>query len=80
MAAAQAEYRWQLRPRWIVAAFAGVTQVAEKFGHFNLDDDLYAGGVGVRFVVEPKNGVTLRVDYAVGADDGAPYVSAGEAF
>jgi hypothetical protein len=31
-------------------------------------------------IVEPKNGVTLRVDYGVGKDEGALYVSVGEAF
>ena len=80
MAAAQVEYRWQFHPRWIIAAFAGVAQVAPNFGDFDLDGNLYAGGVGVRFVVEPKNGVTLRVDYGVGEDEGAVYVSVGEAF
>ncbi len=66
MAAVQAEYRWQIRPRWIAAAFAGAAQVGGAFGDFALDDNLYSGGVGLRFVGEPKNGVTLRVDYAVG--------------
>ncbi len=80
MAAAQAEYRWQLHPRWIVAAFAGVAQVAPEFGDFDIDENLYAGGAGVRFVVAPRNGVTLRVDYAVSEDEDALYVSVGEAF
>lgn len=80
MAAAQAEYRWQLRPRWILAAFAGAAQVGPEFGSFDLDENLYAGGVGLRFVVEPKNGVTLRIDYGIGNDEGALYVSVGEAF
>lgn len=80
MAAAQAEYRWQFRPRWIAAAFAGVAQVAPEFGDFAMSENLYAGGIGLRFVVEPKNGVTLRVDYAVGKDEDAIYVSVGEAF
>ena len=80
MAAAQAEYRWQLHPRWILAAFAGAAQVAQDFGDFELDENLYSGGVGVRFVVEPKNSVTLRIDYAIGEDEDAFYVSVGEAF
>ncbi|HZF14594.1 MAG TPA: BamA/TamA family outer membrane protein [Steroidobacteraceae bacterium] len=80
MAAAQAEYRWQVRPRWILAAFAGIAEAAPKFGDFSLDETLYSGGVGVRYVVEPKNGVTLRVDYAQGKDEGTLYVSVGEAF
>ena len=50
--------------------FAGVAQVGENFGAFELRENLYAGGVGLRFVVEQKNGVTLRVDYGVGKDGG----------
>jgi hypothetical protein len=34
----------------------------------------------VRFIVEPKNSVTLRFDYGIGKDEGAIYVSVGEAF
>ena len=55
-------------------------QVGSGFGHFTAAENLYAGGVGVRFVVEPKNGVTVRVDYGVGKDQGALYVGVGEAF
>ncbi|MCU0253540.1 MAG: outer membrane protein assembly factor [Acidobacteria bacterium] len=80
MAATQAEYRWQVGRRWILAAFGGVTQVAQDFGGFTLDGNLYAGGAGVRFVVEPKNGVTLRADYAWGEGERALYISVGEAF
>lgn len=80
MAALQAEYRWQLHRRWIVAAFGGATQVAPHFGDFTLDEILYAGGAGLRFVVEPKNGVTLRLDYAWGEGERAFYMSIGEAF
>lgn len=80
MAALQAEYRWQVHRRWIVAAFAGATQVEPHFGDFKLEENLYAGGAGVRFVVEPKNGVTLRGDYAWGKGESAFYVSIGEAF
>jgi len=80
MAAAQAEYRWQMRPRWVLAVFGGLTQVGSSFGSFGLDDNLYAGGVGLRFVVEPKNGVTLRVDYGWGEGESALYIGVGEAF
>lgn len=80
MAALQAEYRWQVHRRWIVAAFGGATQVGAQFGDFKLEENLYAGGAGLRFVVEPKNGVTLRGDYAWGKGESAFYVSIGEAF
>lgn len=80
MAATQVEYRWQVHRRWILAAFAGVAQVAPHFGAFDSDGNLYSGGAGLRFVVEPKNSVTLRIDYAIGEDEDAFYVSVGEAF
>lgn len=80
MAAVQAEYRWQVGRRWIVAFFGGVTQVAPTFGEFTRDGNLVAGGAGLRFVVEPKNGVTMRADYAWGEGERALYISVGEAF
>jgi hemolysin activation/secretion protein len=80
MAAIQAEYRWQVYPRWIAAAFAGAVQVSDGFGQFLTSDTLYSKGAGLRFVVEPKDGATLRVDYGVGKGDSALYVSVGEAF
>jgi len=80
MAAAQAEYRWQVGRRWILAAFGGVAEVADTFGSFTYDGLLPAGGAGVRFVVEPKNGVTMRADYAWGKGESALYISVGEAF
>jgi hypothetical protein len=80
MGAVQAEYRWQPLGRWIVAAFGGVTQVGSSFREFNSDGNLWAGGLGARYVVEPKNGVTLRVDYAWGKGETGLYVSVGEAF
>jgi len=45
-----------------------------------MSGNLYAGGIGLRFVVEPKNGLMLRLDYGVGKDVDAIYVSVGEAF
>jgi hypothetical protein len=80
MAAIQAEYRWQVHPRWIAAAFAGAVQVNDGSGDFSMGDTLYSAEAGLRFVVEPRNGVTLRVDYGVGKGDSAFYVSVGEAF
>jgi hypothetical protein len=77
---AQAEYRWHVFSRWIVAGFAGVGGVAPSFGSYNSNDILPAAGVGVRWIAEPKEKATLRLDYAWGKDRGAFYLSIGEAF
>lgn len=80
MFGAQVEYRWHVFSRWIVAGFAGVGGVAPSFGGYNSRDLLPAAGVGVRWVAEPKEKATLRLDYAWGKDRGAFYLSIGEAF
>lgn len=77
---AQAEYRWHVLPRWIAAGFAGVGGAAPAFGSYTSEDILPAAGVGVRWLAEPKEKATLRLDYAWGKDRGAFYLSIGEAF
>ncbi len=82
MFAAQAEYRYELSARWAVAAFAGVGSVAPHITDFNLDDLLPSAGFGLRYVVAPKNHVSIRFDVAWGRNGGGPqfYLSVGEAF
>jgi hypothetical protein len=80
MLVAQAEYRWVVRPRWIVAAFGSIGGVAPQLGEIRGDALLAAGGGGIRWVVAPKNKLSLRVDYAVGEDDSGVYIAVGEAF
>lgn len=77
---AQAEYRWHVFPRWMAAGFAGVGGVAPSFGKYTSQDVLPAAGIGVRWIAEPKEKATLRLDYAWGKDRGAFYLSIGEAF
>ena len=80
MFGAQVEYRWNVFPRWVVAGFAGVGGVAPTFGSYTSADILPAAGIGVRWIAEPKEKATLRLDYAWGKDRGAFYLSIGEAF
>jgi hypothetical protein len=80
MFGAQVEYRWHVLPRWIVAGFVGVGGVAPTFGSYSSDNLLPAAGIGVRWIAEPKEKATLRLDYAWGKDRGAFYLSIGEAF
>jgi outer membrane protein assembly factor BamA len=80
MFGAQVEYRWHFAPRWIAAGFAGIGGVAPTFGSYASDDLLPAAGLGVRWIAEPKEKATLRLDYAWGKDRGTFYLSIGEAF
>ncbi len=80
MFGAQVEYRWHVFPRWIAAGFAGVGGIGPTFGSYTSQDILPAAGIGVRWIAEPKEKATLRLDYAWGKDRGTFYLSIGEAF
>lgn len=75
---AQAEYRHRFTKRIGAAVFAGVGSVSEDFMGWN--KTLYSYGLGLRWVIAPKNNMSLRFDYAWGLDDHQFYVGLGEAF
>jgi outer membrane protein assembly factor BamA len=80
MLVGQAEYRLELPWRFGFAAFMGAGQVAPTFTDFNGSNTRPGGGVGVRYVLAPKNHINLRVDYSMGQNSHAWYVGVGEAF
>lgn len=65
---AQAEFRWEVVPRWIVAFFGGVAQVAPDAGSLNSSNLLPAAGVGARFMMAEKSRIGMRLDLAYGEE------------
>ena len=78
--AAQAEWRFQMTPRWGLVAFGGIASVSDREGEFKSGDSLPAGGFGVRYRVADKFKVNVRADMAWGRDDKTFTLSVGEAF
>lgn len=78
MVTAQLEYRWKFPERWGVVAFAGVGGVGPRVT--DLREALPSVGVGVRYVLAPKNNVSLRLDVARGDEESHFYIGLGEAF
>jgi hypothetical protein len=76
--AGQVEYRHRLTDRIGFVVFGGLGGVAEDWDE--LDTALPSYGAGLRWVIAPKNDISLRVDYARGRDDHEIYVGVGEAF
>ena len=76
--ATQVEYRHRLTQRLGVVGFAGIGTVSDEFGRWS--KSLPSLGAGVRWVVAPKNGMSLRLDVAQGRDDTEFYIGIGEAF
>ncbi len=77
----QAEYRW-VPVFWRIglAGFAGLGEVADRLDGFSFSGLKYAYGFGLRFVVESKQRLHLRLDYAIGKNSSAVYFTAAEAF
>jgi hypothetical protein len=78
LVAAQAEYRHRFTNRIGAVVFGGVGSVAPDFAGW--EKTLWSAGAGFRFVLAPKNDISLRVDVARGRDETVYYVGVGEAF
>ena len=78
-AVAQAEYRFPILWRVGGAAFAAVGGVGHSVSDFSADHVRASVGGGFRFRLN-ESGVTARVDYAIGAEGGALYLTLLEAF
>jgi hypothetical protein len=80
-AAAQAELRFPLIWRLGGVAFAGAGQVARSLSGFGFAEFKPSLGGGLRLLVDRRENVNLRFDYARGADgNNGFYVAFGEAF
>lgn len=78
LVAAQTEYRHRFTDRIGAVAFGGIGSVSPDL--FGWDKSLWSFGAGFRWVVAPKNDISLRVDVARGRDETIYYVGVGEAF
>ncbi len=80
VSAGQVELRAPLRGivSWVLFGGAGATGASVRA----LPDATWraAGGAGIRLLLDRNNGLQLRFDYALAAEGGAFYVSAGDAF
>ncbi len=76
----QAEYRLRFHPRWTVAGFALMGEVADLPGEF-LDDIKPSVGGGIRFKLTKDQNTLLRLDIGRGKDGNSGfYFGVNEAF
>ncbi|TGD71124.1 hypothetical protein E4634_19980 [Mangrovimicrobium sediminis] len=78
----EGEERYYLAERWRLAAFAGVGCLHDDLNDCTDSGNLYAsGGVGVHFVLRPKEKMVVRLDYARGEGGSeAFYMKFGQEF
>jgi outer membrane protein assembly factor BamA len=80
MAAVQVEYRMPLFWRIGIVGFAGLGNVAPRFGALDLDRLKYSYGTGLRFRISSREATNIRVDFAFGKNTSGVYITAREAF
>ena len=78
--AIQAEYRLQLLKRWGIVGFAGAGSISDAMNHFDLDNIKSSYGGGLRFKINRKENVNIRVDYGIGNGQQNVYFFIAEAF
>lgn len=80
MMVSQVEYRFPLFWRLGMTAFAGAGDVFNNFDDLSWSRMKYSAGLGLRLLVNSKERVNIRLDYAHGREGGYFYFSVSEAF
>ncbi len=79
--AAQGEYRHQVFSRVGFVVFGSLGQVGNRGGDLNITTIKRAAGAGIRLMLNRKQRLNIRIDYAVGSDKAKGlYFDIGEAF
>lgn len=77
----QAEYRFPVYKRFGAVVFGGTGSVTKNFADYALNDLKYSYGGGIRFALDTKERLNLRVDYGIGQGKNSGfYLQLGEAF
>lgn len=76
----QVEYRIPVWWRFGVVGFAGMAQVADQVSRWSLSEFKFAGGGGIRFVLNREERVAIRLDMGFGSHSSGTYLTVTEAF
>lgn len=80
MLATQVEYRRHLFGRFGGVLFAGIGNVQPELNDFNLGSIDYSFGFGLRFLLESKERLNLRMDWGFGEGTNNYYLNISEVF
>ena len=76
----QVEYRALVTRRFGFVAFAGLGDVGNRFSDFRESHTKLSGGLGLRYVLDPRERLNLRADFGVGRGTSGVYFAIEEAF
>lgn len=81
MVALQAEYRHQLFSRVGFVVFSSLGEVGDNLNNITVSGLKYGGGGGIRLMLNRKEKLNIRIDYAMGSNESSGlYFAIGEAF
>jgi hypothetical protein len=76
----QAEYRWRFYKKLGMVGFFGLASAVDKIGDITTSELLPGVGVGMRYLVIPKERINIGIDIAKGKGDWGLYFRIGESF
>lgn len=77
----QSEFRFPVYKRFSAVAFGGTGNVSHRFTDYSLNELQYSFGGGIRFAVDKKEKLNIRMDYGIGSGNNRGlYLQLGEAF
>ena len=77
----QGEYRFTIYKRLGAVAFGGAGNVSKDLSDYSVNDLKYSYGGGIRFALDKKEKLNLRIDYGIGqGKNNGFYLQLGEAF
>lgn len=77
---AEGEVRWNLDSRWALVGFAGGGKAYGRRQSWDEAENVFAGGLGFRYLVARKLGLYAGLDIARGPEESAFYITAGSSW
>jgi outer membrane protein assembly factor BamA len=78
--AIQSEYRWRFYKKFGMVGFAGLATAVKNFDDIPKSEILPGAGLGLRYMMIPKERINVGFDVAVGREDWGLYFRIGESF
>ncbi|WP_028354650.1 BamA/TamA family outer membrane protein [Bordetella petrii] len=78
--AGETELRWNVTPRWSLLGFAGIGKAYGRWKSFGEASSVTSAGVGFRYLVARKLGLSVGIDVARSRDQNALYIQVGSAW
>ena len=80
VAVGEVELTWQANLRWSVLGFAGAGRTAESFDELDDGPSYVSRGLGFRYLIARRYGMSMGIDIARGPEDTVFYIQAGSSW